>query len=120
MINESPNSPSKDPTDLLYEQVQRLSEIHQAQQVQISLLSDQNERLIAALKTLAAEREPSSSRHVKIEDINMPFVALVGFMVKIAFASIPAAILIGLFYFVVVVIFGGLLAGLLAGILGSL
>ena len=36
--------------------------------------------------------------NVYIEDINMPFMALVGLMVKIALASIPAIILITVIY----------------------
>ena len=35
--------------------------------------------------------------HVKIDDVNIPFMHLVGLMLKIAFAAIPAALIMFLF-----------------------
>ncbi|MBE0410024.1 MAG: hypothetical protein IBX69_09865 [Anaerolineales bacterium] len=44
----------------------------------------------------------------------MPFWAMVGFLVKLSLASIPAMIILALLYFLVVAVLGGVLAGLFA------
>jgi hypothetical protein len=48
---------------------------------------------------------------VKIENINMPFAAMVGLMLKIALASIPAIIILSLFFFFVSIVFSVLIVG---------
>ena len=58
----------------------------------------------------AIYKNQPSERPVRIEDVNMPFMALVGFLVKVALAAIPAGLILGLFYFFVTALFGGLLA----------
>jgi hypothetical protein len=56
---------------------------------------------------------------IVITDIDMPFSLLVYFLVKIAVAAIPAAIVVAIFYAAIVVI-GGFLLTRLGGVLGGL
>jgi hypothetical protein len=51
-------------------------------------------------------------RPVLIVDFNMPFLSIVGFMVKVAIASIPAMIILMIISGVLWAIFGGVLATL--------
>lgn len=41
---------------------------------------------------------PETDTHVKIEDINVPFWALVGFLVKLSIAAIPATIILSFIF----------------------
>ena len=50
--------------------------------------------------------EDSNSQNVTVTDIKMPFFSMVEFMVKWAFASIPAFIILFLIGFLMVAIFG--------------
>lgn len=43
---------------------------------------------------------------VKIIDISMPFMSMVFFLIKVAFASIPAGVVLFIFWFIVLSIFG--------------
>jgi hypothetical protein len=52
--------------------------------------------------------------HVKIEDINIPFLHLVGLMLKISIAAIPAALIMSLLVLIVTALAGGALAGVVA------
>src|SRR5579859_6687674 len=83
-------------------EVQVLNLIYQAQLKQ--------EALLEGIRAQQAQVSPSLSpgAGVKIIDFNMPFFALVGLLVKIALASIPAAIVLSVIYGIVafVVIFG--------------
>ena len=80
---------------------------------QLDLIRDQNAAIINYLKAINEQLEISRTRyqHVKIEDINMPFIALVGLMIKVTLASIPAALIIALLWLLVMLVFGGLMAG---------
>ena len=49
---------------------------------------------------------------IVITDINIPFLDLVGIMIKVAIASVPAVIVVSLFW--------GLLGGLFIGIIKGL
>ncbi|MFZ2098859.1 MAG: hypothetical protein WAV05_19665 [Anaerolineales bacterium] len=95
----------KSPTELLIEQTQSSSElvqINKIQREQVGALLQQNKVLLRQLE------ETQSRTHVKIEDINMPLGAMVGLMLKVSFAAIPAGIVLGSLYFLVVtVIIGG-------------
>lgn len=78
------------PTQLLQAQYDTLAAMY-ADQV------EQNRRLVAALENV----EDVLYNHltpIKIEDVNMPFMAMVGLMLKVAFASIPAALIFGLLF----------------------
>src|SRR4030042_6634427 len=82
----------KSPTELLAAQTQSLSElveIQNIQKVQIAELKSQNERMIVLLSKQQPVSLGTDEVHVKIENINMPFIALVGFMIKASLASIP-------------------------------
>jgi hypothetical protein len=54
--------------------------------------------------------------HVKIEDVNIPFLHLVGLMLKISIAAIPAAIIMFLLGLVFTALASGALAALVATI----
>jgi sorbitol-specific phosphotransferase system component IIBC len=98
--DQSSQTPS--PTAMLAAQTKSLAElveIQKAQNEQIEELQHQNERIIGAL---ARSERGSVLTHVKIEDLNMPFMALVGFLVKLSLASIPAMIILALVSFVIV------------------
>ncbi len=62
------------------------------------------------LNEIAEQLDALVQRPLKIIDFNMPFGSLVGFMVKAAIASIPAALIIGVVYLTVVVGLGGFIA----------
>ncbi len=51
----------------------------------------------------------SDSREVTIVDIKMPFGSMVTFMVKLALAAIPAAIILAIIYSVLAGVFVGLM-----------
>ena len=55
-----------------------------------------------ALATLVARDSKSGSKKVVVTDIKMPFESMVIFMVKWAFASIPAVIILGLVWMLLV------------------
>ena len=114
--NPQVNQPS--PTALLAAQTQSLAdlvEIQKAQSAQIQELQKQNERLIGV--TVDAQRVKGLGS-VKIENINMPFWALVGFLIKLSLASIPAMIILMIIYGIIVFILGGLLEGVFGGFSG--
>jgi hypothetical protein len=73
-------APQRNPTELLETQAQTLEDIYELQ------LEQQK-----ALDTLLA----SPQHRVKIVDVNMPFWNLVGLIIKIALAAIPAYIILG-------------------------
>ena len=73
-----------------------LNAIEQNQQEQADLL-DRLSRQVAVI----------ADRPLKITNFDMPFFALVGFIVKVAIASIPAALIIAVLYLVFFVTFGG-------------
>ena len=52
---------------------------------------------------------PTDTQHeVVVTDVKMPFWSMVVFMVKLALASIPAAIIISIIYLIAAAILGGL------------
>ena len=59
---------------------------------------------------------PPQRLSVSVRDIDMPFLSMVVFMIKWAFASIPAAIILlivgAVFWGIVSLLCGGLIAGL--------
>lgn len=56
---------------------------------------------------------------VRIENFNMPFGAMVGLMVKIAVASIPAAIIFMILVFLMSCVVLTTFAGTISGLLGT-
>ena len=107
---------TRNPTELLYDQTQSLSElvvIQKSQKEQIDELQHQNERVIGLLADLVRDAPDSGMTHVKIENINMPFGALIGFLVKVSLASIPAFLILLLIY--ALILFGLSLIGFTLG-----
>jgi hypothetical protein len=102
--------PQRSPTELLDEQTKALSllvEIQRKQDGHITKLTTQNERMIQLLSDLLLnETTPQDDYPVTIENFNMPFLDLVGILVKISLAAIPAAIVIAMIYFLVVTFLG--------------
>ncbi len=94
------------PVQLLEAQLQYLEGIHKYLEEMYKYLDGNHKFLEAIHKTQISDRP------VRIEDVNMPFVALIGFMVKVAIAAIPAGLIMGLIYFFVSALFGGLLAAI--------
>lgn len=108
------------PTAMLAAQTQSLSElvaIQKAQSEQIEGLQQQNERVIGIL---ADSRRDKPASHVKVENINMPFWALVGFLIKLSLASIPAMLIVMMIYGIMVFVLGGLLEGTLGALINGL
>jgi hypothetical protein len=62
--------------------------------------------------------QPGASQvvHVKIEDINIPFLHLVGLMLKVSIAAIPAALIMFLLGLILSALAGGALAAVVATI----
>lgn len=116
MTEEPTPTVQKTPMDVLQLQVSRLTEISQAQHEQIGLLKSQSEQLNQILQATAKPVDSSAFGHVKIENINMPFWALVGFLIKLSFAWIPAMLIMGAIAFLLTAVFGGILAGIFGGI----
>lgn len=84
----------------------------------LSQVREQNAVIISLLEEISHKMQSSKDRfhHVKIEDINMPFGAMVGLMVKITQASIPAALIVAAPWLLVTLDFGGMLAGCVRGL----
>jgi hypothetical protein len=97
--------PSANPTELLSAQAQSLSELVKIQNIQkeqIEELQRQNERMIGLLSTANQGDSSQTMTRVKIEDVNMPFGALIGFLVKVSLASIPAVLILTVIYFLII------------------
>jgi|GEM_PF-4815124 len=91
-----PTTPAQNPVALLQEQVLRLSEIYQAQQEQIYLLREQNERLAMALRALASHPPSSGLTRVQVEHIDMRFSVLFNFIFKLIWAYLLAGLVVAL------------------------
>ena len=74
------------------------------------------EEMIQAIK--AREARPVAMQGIMIRDFDMPFWSMVGFMLKWAIASIPAALILMAFIFVVLVV-AGVSLSTLATLLGG-
>ena len=64
----------------------------------LDIITDCTKDRSAGLKISMAGSSRSS---VKIEDFNMPFIHLVGLLVKFALAAIPAAIILTVVYVII-------------------
>lgn len=74
------------------------------------LVLDHLETIGVQLTTLIDRLDTLHRRdHVRITDFNMPFAALVGIIVKIALASIPALIIVSILLFIAAAIASALL-----------
>ena len=77
------------PSELLARLVQQQATLTQRVDELTDEIHTGNERLIQVIQAQAGMRS------VKVLDINMPFWALTGLLVKVALASIPAYIFLG-------------------------
>jgi uncharacterized protein YjiS (DUF1127 family) len=102
------NGHAPDGTALAERQIQLLEAINQ----QLDELQRQQRQQVSALKTLAdqqsvmlkagkgvVDESDSGLPLVKVGNFDMPFMALVGFMVKAAIAAIPASIILAAIWF---------------------
>lgn len=80
-------------------------------EVQESKETPKNEKVDVNIANVAMNPF-TPSLHVKITDIEMPFMSMVFFMIKWAFATIPALIIIWIVIMVVGAIFRGITAEL--------
>ena len=107
MTQKQINAPksTKSPTELLEAQYETLAAMYANQ-------AEMDRRILAQLMDIYSLLS-SDLMPIKIEDVNMPFTTMVGFMVKVAVASIPAALIfIVLFAFAWMVIITGGIASL--------
>lgn len=88
------------------------NQLLQAQVDALEKITDLQRSQIRTLEQLKISMAGSTRTSVKIEDFNMPFMNLVGLLVKIALASIPAAIILAIVYailaFLLTAVFGGI------------
>lgn len=79
-------------------------------------LVDQQTVLRQLVQEQQAQRQAITDglNHIKIANVNMPFISLVGFIIKVALASIPAYIILFIVLGLLFAVFGGTLAGLMS------
>lgn len=78
------------------------------------LIQKTQQQQAQTLQTISAQLANLHQRPLKVIDFDMPFGSLVGFMVKAAIASIPAAIIVLVLYLAIVFVFGLLGTGLMS------
>jgi hypothetical protein len=99
--------------DVLGNQQRTITQLAQQQQTQAKELAEVSKWVNFVGDGLFPEDERHPGRlWIKVQDFNMPFFNLAGFMVKVALASIPAAIIIGVLWLLAVAFFGILGLGL--------
>ena len=89
-LADSGTSRQQNPTEILRAQYEILTRLYQETETQNEILRDP----MTGLDNCIVKHQV----RVKIEDINMPFVAMIGLMIKIALASIPALIILGILF----------------------
>jgi hypothetical protein len=114
-MSDTPGSiQTKNPTELLRDQVTLLQNVqHSLEGIQES----QVKMLESLLRLHTIDR--SNLREgvgVHVENINMPFWAIVGFLIKVSIAAIPAAILISILGAVIWLFLGGIVFGLVSAL----
>jgi hypothetical protein len=105
---------SRTPAASLALQVDLLEAIRESldnQQRVVMHLAQQHEAQAEQLRNLSEGLLPDAEAHpgrqwVKVQDINVPFLNLSMFLVKLSFASIPAAMVLWVIVFVIVALFG--------------
>lgn len=94
-------------------QSELLANLIRIQHQQMQVLEAQREQLVVLSEKVNAAQSSDGLFHTKVENVNMPFFAMMGFMLKWAFASIPAALIMLAVTFGVTVLFWGVCGGLL-------
>jgi len=107
MTIEQPHPSAQPVSD---EQASQLAQILSVQQEQLKMLQLQTERVVGAIQVL---QQRSDNRNVAINAITMSFGDMVLLLVKIALASIPAAIIVLILYGIVLALLGGIFAAML-------
>lgn len=98
------------PTELLREQVIQL---RQTQTALVHIQENQTKILESLAGLHAINRgQDADSMDVFVNDINMPFVSMIGFIIKWSIAAIPAGIILFLVGGLLFLVFGGSLAAL--------
>lgn len=87
-MNQETDSAIKpsNPGQILLAQYETLQAMH-------ADLAEQNRQLVTTMAALN-DRFESELLRIKIEDFNMPFAAMVGLIIKVALASIPALVIL--------------------------
>ena len=93
-----PTNTQRTPTELLDAQVQLLSHIYQTQIKQQELLEKISAQQAASVVS-SSSQDVTMPGYMKIVDFNMPFFALVGILIKVSLAAIPAAIIVAVIWF---------------------
>jgi hypothetical protein len=104
-MNGTVSKPQPSPVEILQAQYETLAAMYQDQ-------AAYNRRMVAAVEEMNS-RDSNYYGQVKIEDINMPFIAMIGLLVKIALASIPAVIIFSIIMFILWTILTIFLAALI-------
>jgi hypothetical protein len=113
-IQDTKAPATRTPADMLARQVELLEAIRESldnQQRVVMHLAQQQQTQAEQLAYLSeallpdAERKPGH-QWVKVQDVNVPFMNLAMFLVKLALASIPAAIVLWMIAFTIVAAFG--------------
>lgn len=100
---QPPKQPTqqRNPVDLLEKQVQILEDLRRQQLVQHAqieqLRSGQNDLTKETIYIAQVLKTSKSEQRVTIADFNMPFWSLVGIIIKISLAAIPAYLIVGIF-----------------------
>ena len=81
---------------------------------ELLLIRQQNTAILESLRTLEQHGD-GNHFNAKVVDINMPFQAMIGLMMKVVLASIPALILLFILGAVVSALLGGFFAALIGG-----
>lgn len=81
---------------------------------EIGTIRLQNQQIIEALEALSKHKD-GRYFNIKIADANMPFQSMIGLMMKIALASIPALILLFILGAAASVFLGGFFAAMIGG-----
>ena len=91
-------------------QAYQLTQILSVQQEQLKAVQLQTERVVGAIQVL---QQRSTGRDIAINGVTMGFGEMVGLLVKIALASIPAAIILFIIFGIVSAVLGGIFAAML-------
>jgi hypothetical protein len=100
MVEEVSGLPQMSLNQLLEAQTQILAEIHQAHLEEIGTLRTQTETLNNALIAITYLIQEQDFTNMKIEAINMSFLDLVSFMIKLTVAAIPSGLIIAIIYII--------------------
>ena len=116
-MSSQPVPPGRNPTELLTLQLRALQLIYQVQSKQTELL----ENILTQQERMLTTHQQHTSSEVKVVDFNMPFFALVGMLVKVSLASIPAALILAVILATILFVLSALLGalGILVGGLGG-